>query len=169
MTCGLSPRPSVGFYAISSAQCFGCHGGGALEFGDQVRTRYISERPEVPPGVQAQILATYPDRAVMDQLMADGNQAYGQALQQVGQAPGDLDDVSAIASDPQTASPPLDLASSQLFVTPDELASTPGIQVDDGYVYPEYGIGGSRTYREQYGNLLCTLHRSGLNKPVGCR
>jgi hypothetical protein len=154
-----------------SAECFGCHSGGALEFSDQVRSRYIFEQAEVPPNVQARILATYPDGAVMNELLAGANQAYVRTLEQVGQAPGEPDDVSAIAAEPKTASPPLDLAASHLFVSPEELASAAGIQVDNGFVFAEYGAGsaGAPTFREAYPDLLCELQRAGLNKPAGCR
>jgi hypothetical protein len=82
------------------AECFGCHGGGAIAFSDQVRSRYILEQAEVPPNVQARILATYPDGAVMNELLAGANEAYVLALEQVGQARGEPDNVAACTRSP---------------------------------------------------------------------
>ena len=155
----------------SAASCFGCHDLGALGFRDQVRSRYLGNRAEVPADLRAQILATYPNTDDMDRLIADANRAYVGALRQVGQAPDEQDQIAAIASEPRTAAPPLDLAASQLFVSPDQLASTPGVAVDFGsdplessFVNLESG-----PFRDAYPHLLCQLHRAGLNKPVGCR
>jgi hypothetical protein len=121
--------------------------------------------------VQAQILATYPDPLVMSQLMVEANQAYLLAREEAGQVRGEGDTVSAIVNDSEKPSPALDLAASQLFVSPEDLASAPGIQVEDGFGYTDYGgvSAGSRSFREAYADLLCELQNAGLNKPVGCR
>ncbi len=155
----------------NGASCFGCHSVGALGFSDQVRSRYLIQEAGVAPNVRAQILATYPEVAVMDQLMAGANQAYVEAAQRAGLLPDEQDQISTIASEPRTAAPHLDLAASQLFVTPDELTSAPGVEVTPGFDHPATGFLDlqSGTYREAYPGLLCQLHRAGLNKPVGCR
>jgi hypothetical protein len=153
----------------NAASCMGCHQPGALGGQDQVRGRYLGGVLDVNLSERDAILETYPERAVMAELLTAANRPYAQALARLGQSPEDPDPVSGLYRARGSALAG-DLAAGQLFASPDELLETLR-ELDPDVLKAETAEDvwlSQQGYERAYRALLCSLQRDAQNRPVDC-